>query len=369
MYALIRIVTSILALIVGWSTGFMGLVVLIWSGWLYLSRMELLASYIVPPPPLIPLLVVAAVLAGLLTVLSLVAYLLLPARAVMGLFVARNEAARIPPTSPVHEECALLARRLRMRAPALYVYPGTASNAWALSTLWGAVIAISVPLLNSLGVAERRWVLAHELAHIKYFDSGSAAYWISANCAVRVGWSLHRGLINFSTRVIASLGLPLPIWAIFCAPFFVVSYILITADAAARFLFRIVDRWVGRAMEYRADRVAARLVGPAAGVAALTKLAAGVEPSFSLFATHPATPRRLERLQRIQERSALHAARPAKLRQAAPATAPPPPRPAPAEAVPHADSAAPAEPRPVAAESASAPSCDASQGSGRFTAS
>lgn len=361
MYALIRIVTSILALIVGWSTGFMGLVVLIWSGWLYLSRMELLASHIVPPPPLIPLLVVAAVLAGLLTAVSLVVYLLLPARAVMGLFVARNEAARIPPTSPVHAECAVLARRLRIRTPALYVYPGTASNAWALSTLWGAVIAISAPLLNSLGVAERRWVLAHELAHIKYFDSGSAAYWISANCAVRVGWSFHRGLLNFSTRVIASLGLPLPIWAIFCAPFFVVSYTLIIADAAARLLFRIVDRWVGRAMEYRADRVAARLVSPAAGIAALSTLAAGVEPSFSLFATHPSTPRRLQRLQRIQKPSAPKAAKPAKPSRAAPAAATRQPRPAPAEAVPHADSAVPVEPRPAAAQAASAPSSDANR--------
>ena len=368
MYAFIRIVTSILALIVGWSTGFMGLVVLIWGGWLYLSRMEFVAGYIVPPPPLIPLLVVAAVLAGLLTAVSLVVYLLLPARAVMRLFVARKEAARIPPASPVHDECALLARRLRMRAPALYVYHGTASNAWALSTLWGSVIAISAPLLNSLGVAERQWVIAHELAHIKYFDSGSAAYWISANCAVRVGWSLHRGLINVSTRVISSLGLPVPLWAIFCAPFFVVSYTLITADAAARLLFRIVDRWVGRAMEYRADRVAARLVGPAAGVAALTKLAAGIEPSFSLFATHPSTPRRLERLQRIQERSAPNAARPGRPRQAVPAAAIPQSRPATPEAAPHAVSPASGESRPAAAESPSVRSCDASQRSDGFNA-
>ena len=57
------------------------------------------------------------------------------------------------------------------------------------------------------------------------------------------------------------------------------------------------DRVVGRAMEYRADEVAGRLVGPKYGVAVLEKLGAGIEPSFGLFATHPATPKRIERQQ------------------------------------------------------------------------
>ncbi len=299
MYALIRVMASLLALIIGWSTGFIGLLALVWGSWLFLARMQMLAPYLALPPPFLPLAVAGGFLAALLTAFSLLVYLLLPARAVMGLFVSRKDAARVPPTAPMSLECGELAKRLGLRPPALYVYPSSAANAWALSTLFGSVVAVSVPLANTLSAAERQWVLAHELAHIRYFDSGAAAFWVSANQAVRVGWNIHRGLLNLTTRALGSLGLPLAVWAVPCAPLFIVSYTLIAADTVARCTFRLVDRWIGRAMEYRADRVASRLVGPAAGIDALTRLAAGIEPSFSLFATHPATPRRLKRLQRM----------------------------------------------------------------------
>ena len=130
------------------------------------------------------------------------------------------------------------------------------------------------------------------------FDSGAAAFWASATRAVSLGWSIHHRLVNGTARVLDALRLPFVVWTIVAAPLFVVSYALIAADAVARGLFLGIDRWVGRAMEYRADRVAATVVGAEPGIAVLSKLHAGIEPSFGLFATHPTTKRRLKRLRR-----------------------------------------------------------------------
>ena len=239
------------------------------------------------------------VLPVLLLGLSLVLYACLPARTVMSLFVPGQQHQRLPDTAAVVLECRALAKRIGVRPPVVYVYSDNALNAWALSSLIGSVIAVSSGLLSALPPAQRQWVLAHELAHIKYFDSGAAAFWAAANRLVRFGWSLHRWLVNGTARVLDALRLPFVVWVMLCAPLFVLSYTLIAADAVARACFLLIDRWVGRGMEYRADRVACRLVGSAPGEEVMRALSAGIEPSFGLFATHPATLKRLRRIQRL----------------------------------------------------------------------
>ena len=298
MYAAIRFLASMLALLVGWATGVVALLGAIWGVWLFLSGISFLAHVFGPPPPFVPLAMVAMALPILLLGFSLVVFVCLPARWVMPVFVSRGHVHRAPDASDVTAECRVLAERMNLRTPAVYAYSSDALNAWAVSTLVGSAVVVSTGLLTTLTPVQRQWVLAHELAHIKYFDSGAAAFWASAMRVVSLGWTIHHGLVNGTARVLDALRLPFVVWAIMAAPLFVVSYALIAADAVARGLFLGIDRWVGRAMEYRADRVAATVVGAAPGIAVLSKLYAGIEPSFGLFATHPATKRRLQRLQR-----------------------------------------------------------------------
>lgn len=299
MYAALRFLASILALSVGWATGLLALVGLVWMAWQFLSGIGFLEHLVAPPPPPVPLAVATMLLPMLLLGLSLVLYVCLPARTVMTLFVPPQQRQRLPDTAPVVLECRALAKRIGVRPPAVYVYAGNALNAWALSSLIGSVVAVSSALLATLPPAQRQWVLAHELAHIKYFDSGAAAFWAAANRVVRFGWRLHHWLVNGTARVLQALRLPFVVWVMLCAPLFVVSYALIAADAVARACFLLLDRWVGRGMEYRADRVACRLLGSAAGEGVMRTMSAGIEPSFGLFATHPATFRRLRRIQRF----------------------------------------------------------------------
>ena len=311
MYAAIRFLASILALLVGWATGLLALVGLVWVAWQFLSGIDFLDHLLTPPPPPIPLAIAVMVLPVLLLGLSLVLYACLPARTVMSLFVPGQQRQRLPDTAAVVLECRALAKRIGVRPPVVYVYADNALNAWALSSLIGSVIALSSGLLSALPPAQRQWVLAHELAHIKYFDSGAAAFWTAANRLVRFGWSLHRWLVNGTARVLDALRLPFVVWVMLCAPLFVLSYTLIAADAVARACFLLIDRWVGRGMEYRADHLACRLLGPAPGEGVMRALSAGIEPSFGLFATHPATLKRLRRIQRFAPDATVSAPQPA----------------------------------------------------------
>ena len=303
MFAALRFFASVLALFVGWGAGVMALLGVIWGGWLFLSGLTFLVGRVPVPPPFVPLAVLSLAIPVALLGVILVLYACLPARMVMYLFVARGSVRRIPADSPVSVQLRALAERARMSPPALYMYASDKLNAWALSTLFGAVVAVSSGLINTLTPDQRRWVLAHELGHIKRFDSGSAAFWAAANRTVHFGWSIHHWLVHGAANVLNALRLPFVLWATLCAPLFLLSYTLIAADLVARGFFRAFDRFIGRAMEYRADRIAGELAGAAHGVAALSKLRSGIEPSFGLFATHPATQKRVRRLQRQADAS------------------------------------------------------------------
>lgn len=326
MFAAIRFLAAMLALAIGWSAGVLALLGLTWVVWRFLSGVDVLAPHVPVPPPLIPTAILSLSVPVALVGACLVLYACLPARAVMYLFVARGATRRMARDEPAATELHELAERLGVGTPALYLYGSDRLNAWALSTLTGSVVAVSTGLVRSLSPAQRQWVLAHELAHVKHFDSGSAAFWAASERAVAFGWRLHNWIVNGTARVLEALRLPFVLWAVLCAPLFVVSYVLITADVVARGCFRALDRGVGRAMEYRSDRIATELVGSEPGVGVLSKLNGGIEPSFGIFATHPATHKRLRRVQKLQVTTSSGSAptdRASPSSSAAPATAAP----------------------------------------------
>lgn len=300
MVATVRIFTSMLALVAGWGTGVLALLGAAWGVWLFLSGVDFLSARVGAPPPFVPLAALSLVVPVGVLFVTLVLYACLPARAVMYMFVASGRTQRLPNDHALVAQTRALAERLHMGTPAVYLYASNNLNAWALSTLTGSVVAVSTGLINSLSPAQCQWVLAHELAHVKHFDSGSSAFWMAANRTVWLGWRIHHWVIGGTANVLGALGLHHVLWVILCAPLLVISYTLILADGVSRGVFRAMDRFIGRAMEHRADRVASELLGATTGIATLSKFPTGIEPTFGIFATHPPMHGRLRRLRRLR---------------------------------------------------------------------
>ena len=298
MYATIRLLASVLALIIGWTVVAVLLIGLYWFGWSYLAGIEMLSAVIPQPPDFISVTVVSFIVPLTLLGLFLILFVLLPARWVMELFVRKRPHQRLTKDHWVVQETTAMCERLGIVAiPAVYVYDDLQPNAWAFATLTGSVVALSLGLTKLLTPQEIRWVISHELAHIKHFDAGSGGFWASTERVIELAWRVHRFVVNATVRGVNATRMHGWIVAILILPILVVSYFAILADYLARTFFMVLDRFVGRAMEYRADDVASQLAGPQLGVAVLEKLNNGIEPSFGLFATHPATPKRIERLQ------------------------------------------------------------------------
>lgn len=301
MYATIRLLASVLALIIGWTVVAVALLGLFWSGWAYLADMKLLAAVIPQPPEFLSIALVSFVVPLGLLGLFLLLFMFLPARWVMELFIRTKEHTRLAKEHWVVEETTAMCDQLGIVAvPAVYVYDDQQPNAWAFATLTGSVVAFSLGLTKVLTPQEVRWVIGHELAHVKHFDAGSAGFWASTERVIELAWRVHRFVVNGTIRGINATRMHMWVVAVLILPVLVVSYFAILSDYLARKLFLLIDRFVGRAMEYRADAVASRLVGPHLGEAVLEKLNGGLEPSFGLFATHPATPKRIERLQLLR---------------------------------------------------------------------
>jgi Zn-dependent protease with chaperone function len=298
VYATIRLLASVIALIMGWTVVAVALIGLYWYGWSDLANIDLLSNAIPKPPDFVSLAFVSFIVPLSLLGLFLMLFMFLPARWVMELFIRKRRHERLVKDHPVVAETTAMCETLGIvTIPAVYVYDDPNPNAWAFATLTGSVVAISFGLTKTLTQHELRWVIAHELAHIKHFDAGSGGFWASTERVIEMAWRVHRFVVNLTVRGINATRMHMWIVAILIMPIIVVSYFAIVADCLSRKLFVLLDRVVGRAMEYRADEVAGRLVGPKYGVAVLEKLGAGIEPSFGLFATHPATPKRIERQQ------------------------------------------------------------------------
>lgn len=97
-------------------------------------------------------------------------------------------------------------------------------------------------------------------------------------------------------RVIYTVLRPIPLIGLLSSLYFSVASLGLRLALG---LFKVMDRHLGRLMEYRADRDAARVASPIAGCRLLSRLSTGLEPSWGLFSTHPPTYRRIKRLERM----------------------------------------------------------------------
>lgn len=293
--ALARVLAAVSALAAGWTLSFAGLLLLVWP------LAEILATSLgAPRPPPADQVFEHIQGIGLFALFAQVAlFLALPLPLQLRLVFGRARLLRVRPDHPLSRLAAGLAQRLSLPPPSVYVLAGEAANAFAYAAPFRSAVVVTEGLLHTLTAEELAWVIGHELGHIRYGDTLGGAYWLVAARLLRLAQRLRRLVITAVIRLTA----PVPFLNLVGAGAVVAaSWVLLVLDlvaAVAGVLFVLCDRGLGRAMEYRADRVATRLLGPAAGARALGKLAGGIEPRFGgLFASHPTTARRIRRVWR-----------------------------------------------------------------------
>lgn len=318
MLSITHILVSLLALWVGWVMAFDIWLALSWAALQHLSgwydfpagmwgfitaptpwhSMAPPSIYVPEPPGLLQLHLWSMAGAAATTLLMLIGYWVVPLKKRVG-SITQGKGVRLESDHPMVTNLLVpLAKKLGVRTPSLWLMPEGGVNAFAMAAPGRSAIILTTGAIETLK-GELPWVLGHELAHIKHGDSLSRAFWLAAVDALRVVGRLRVRVLMLIARttyllpVVRLLAFPLTLF---------LSLLNMTsrfAESASLFVFRYLDSYIGRAMEYRADKVAAGATAPEEGVRALLTVSGHLESDFGgLFATHPTLNSRIERLRK-----------------------------------------------------------------------
>lgn len=204
-----------------------------------------------------------------------------------------------------------LAMMAHIPEPDIYIIPDDQPNAFAggLSPE-KAVIGVTTGLLERLNRAEIESVLAHEIAHIRNYDTRlKVTVFALGAFLVGIGSLLMRAHLFQSRRNSKEGGVVIMVAIIVGVVIYIIGGIL----------SKLTQLWVSRNREYLADATATELTrNPEALVSALTKIS-NMEASEvadksmvgmyfvhpfkkgndSLFSTHPSTANRIKRLKEL----------------------------------------------------------------------
>ncbi|WP_254767190.1 M48 family metallopeptidase [Salinilacihabitans rarus] len=221
----------------------------------------------------------------------------------IGTWSATRGAEEMPETGPygeIHRATESLSRDMGIEKPRLLVTRMGVPNAFATGRRGDGVVVVSEELVALLDRDELEGVVAHELAHIKNRDV--LLMTLGSSIGMMVGWAVY--------FVYAFAGDENP-------GGFLAGYAL---SVVAQLLVTVFVMAISRYREYVADADARRAIGGGEPLArALEKIARGAEGRESrvddsvsalcifnadrgllqtLFATHPPTEKRIERLRR-----------------------------------------------------------------------
>lgn len=300
MLGLLRFLNAVMALTVGWCSVVMSLVILVWLLWDFLQGPIIGKLSIPVPPEMLHFLFAPAWLGIAALGFFIVVYLLKPLRLVMRHVFAEVQYERVEKNSPLYRSVQQLATGMGQRTPKVYIYNSNIPNAFTLSSLFSDAVAVSIGLIQSLERDEIEWVLAHELAHIKHIDCIAASFWVASVQSMGFAWMIHHWIMRMVVDSVELLRLSLFFIALLLWPLLLINYSVLLIFRVAKGCFYLLDLHIARAMEYRADHLAALSQGANPGIRALQKLSSGVEPSLGgLLSTHPVDERRLRRLQKL----------------------------------------------------------------------
>lgn len=193
------------------------------------------------------------------------------------------------------------APRGKRKRISLYSIPLDGIVAFALSAPFNRhAIVISDGLMRIAPTHVLEWVLAHELAHIRYRDTVSGSFWLLTMRSTHLFARLRVWLIVAMMRLLSFL----PVLRLLTWPLaLLIRLVILTGRIGSwlgRQVFLLFDRWASRQMEFHADRYAAQMLGSEAGIQLFQALQHGaLEPTFNLFASHPSHERRIKALRAL----------------------------------------------------------------------
>lgn len=187
-------------------------------------------------------------------------------------------------------------------SPELYYIPSRAALAFSVGLGKGGAIALSDGMLRLLGRRELVGVLAHEISHIAGHDTRVMGV---ADLAGRLA-----SAISFAGQLLIVVNLPAYLLGEHSLPWFPLFLM-----AAVPYVMTLLQLALSRSREYEADLEAVRLTGDPDGLAsALGKIEQNEQRMLrrlflprgsievpSVLRTHPATAKRIIRLQGLKE--------------------------------------------------------------------
>lgn len=225
-------------------------------------------------------------------VLILLRYLFVSNRRVARHIAGVHDLVELPEKHGATQMGHALARSMGIRIPRFYLMASPVPNAFALQSTGRDCVVITGGLAASLSADALRWVIAHELAHLFYRDAAIRSFWLTV---IR---SLHAPSVLFASmkQDMARSGWWRPGTAFLLLPITLPLQACGWLATIACRLYPILDGPLSRRAEWRADAMATRHTGAAAGVEALGSLSFGLEHSIDAWSSHPPTPARIARI-------------------------------------------------------------------------
>ncbi|MEQ9417377.1 MAG: M48 family metalloprotease [Salinisphaeraceae bacterium] len=222
-------------------------------------------------------------------VLILLRYLFASNRRVARHIAGVHDLVELPEKHGATQMGHALARSMGIRIPRFYLMASPVPNAFALQSTGRDCVVITGGLAATLSPDALRWVIAHELAHLCYRDAAIRSFWLTV---IRSLYSPSIFLASMKQDMARS-GWWRPGTAFVLLPLTFPMEASGWMATIARRLYLVLDGPLSRRAEWRADAMATRYTGAAAGVEALGSLSFGLEHSIDVWSSHPPTPARI----------------------------------------------------------------------------
>ncbi len=313
MRALIYFLLALFILSIGWALSIGAIAAIVWLLWFIAAKawmwvIDLLVGYVAfgatlpyllsPLQITFDLLFWLALSVGVLLGLTLLS-LFRPSGWSVKQFSKPYAIEQLSKEDPLWIATHDIAKRMNISMPSVYLIHQPEVNAYAVSTLFGSSVGISVALMRRLSLEEAAWVMAHELVHIKNRDSFSKSFWISGLQISAFGFRLKdlldRTIVGVFGRIFRGILWPVAYLTRLILVFF--SRVLIHIFKLFRYVFSLFTRALDRSIEFRCDAIGSQFVDPMIGVAVLQKIDSGWEqPTRIAMSTHPSAWDRIARL-------------------------------------------------------------------------
>lgn len=299
MLSFLRLLISLISLGIAWAITVLSFLAGTWYMWHAVSGIDLSVATLPAPPSLIDFLALPLWLAMVLFVFYFAVFTLTPMGYSLKQMFLSVPLEKLSYQHSLSQLVSNIARKMDVRPPSVFVVSMAQANAFAFSTLFKSSITLSTSLLERLDREELEWVVAHELSHIRHLDAMSGGFWIAAMVVMNIAVKLQYWAVRVITACANTWFMPVVLTVLILLPVYSIAYVSRLLSWVARCIFKLIDKVIGRAMEYRADREAACYINREAGVRVLTKMEQGLEPYFDrLFASHPTTQRRISNIEK-----------------------------------------------------------------------